>query len=64
MPAFHRHREMELNLVLSGHLDYLLGGRRVTVQAGRLTLLWAATPHRLMAAPADTRMFWLTLPLE
>ena len=64
MPAFHRHREVELNLVLSGQLEYLLGGRRVTVQAGRLALLWAAAPHRLMSAAGGTRMFWLTLPLE
>lgn len=64
MPAFHRHREVELNLVLSGQLEYLLGGRRVTVQAGRLALLWAAAPHRLMSAASGTWMFWLTLPLE
>ena len=40
MSTFHRHREIELNLVLRGSLTYLIGGRRLTVSAGQLALLW------------------------
>ncbi|UQN09735.1 cupin domain-containing protein [Deinococcus sp. QL22] len=63
MTAFHRHREIELNLVLRGSLTYLIGGRRLTVSAGQLALLWAAMPHRLMSSDPQTEVFWLTVPL-
>ncbi|THF71458.1 helix-turn-helix domain-containing protein [Deinococcus sp. Arct2-2] len=63
MATFHRHREIELNLVLRGSLTYLIGGRRLTVAAGQLALLWAAMPHRLMSSDHQTDVFWLTVPL-
>ncbi|MFB9993263.1 helix-turn-helix domain-containing protein [Deinococcus oregonensis] len=63
MAAFHRHREIEVNLVLRGSLTYLIGGRRLTVSAGQLALLWAAMPHRLIASNPHTDVFWLTIPL-
>lgn len=63
MSAFHRHREIELNLVLRGSLTYLIGGRRLTVAAGQLALLWAAMPHRLVTCGPQTDVFWLTVPL-
>jgi AraC-like DNA-binding protein len=63
MAAFHRHREIELNLVLRGSLTYLIGGRRLTVNAGQLALLWAAMPHRLMSSSPQAEVFWLTVPL-
>lgn len=37
MPRPDRHNELELNLLRSGRLTYLLRGRRVTVEPGRLT---------------------------
>ncbi len=63
MTTFHRHREIELNLVLRGSLTYLIGGRLLTVSAGQLALLWAAIPHRLMTSDPQTDVFWLTVPL-
>lgn len=63
MATFHRHREVELNLVLYGSLTYLIGGRPRLVSQGELALLWAALPHRLLASAAETEVFWLTVPL-
>jgi AraC-like DNA-binding protein len=63
MSTFHRHREIELNLVLRGSLTYLIGGRRLTVSAGQLALLWAAMPHCLISTDPQTDVFWLTVPL-
>lgn len=63
MSTFHRHREIELNLILHGSLTYLIGGRRLTVSAGQLALLWAAMPHCLISTDPQTDVFWLTVPL-
>ena len=62
MPRAHRHEDVEANFLPDGEAWYLLGGRRVRVPAGRLALLWAATPHRLTAVTA-TRVVWATIPL-
>ena len=37
MPRPDRHNEVEMNFLPSGTLTYLLGGTRITVEAGRLT---------------------------
>ena len=64
MPTFHRHHELELNLMLGGSVTYLMGGRRFTLQAGQLALLWAAMPHRVVATQDPARVVWLTVPLQ
>jgi AraC-like DNA-binding protein len=58
-----RHNEVELNLLECGTLTYLLGGRRVTVQAGRLALFWAAIPHQIIEVTDRHAYFVVTLPL-
>lgn len=63
----HRHDDVEINVVLSGRLDYLFGGSRLTVRAGRIAVFWAATPHRLLRTDDDhesTRGCWLHIPLS
>ena len=55
MPRPHRHDDLELNAVLSGRLEYLLGGERVVVEEGQIALFWAATPHRLIEQASDER---------
>lgn len=42
-----RHNEIELNLLTAGSLTYLLGGKRTTIEAGRLGIFWAAIYIRL-----------------
>lgn len=52
-----------MNLLPSGSLTYLLGGRRITVPAGRLTLFWAAIPHQILKWETRNPYYVATLPL-
>ncbi len=58
-----RHNEVELNFLESGWLTYLLGGRKVRVEANRLTAFWAAIPHQILEYGDETEYFVATLPL-
>jgi len=60
----HRHHEVELNYVEEGAITYLFGGIPVTVAAGRLTLFWAALPHRIARFESATTLCWVTVPLS
>jgi AraC-like DNA-binding protein len=63
MPRADRHNEIELNLLDQGELVYLMGGRRVTMSAGRLTAFWAAVPHQIVEYSSHTQYFVTTVPL-
>lgn len=63
MPRPDRHNEIELNLLESGSITYLLGGRKVVVQSGRLAVFWAAIPHQIIATTATREYHVATLPL-
>ena len=58
-----RHNEIELNLLRSGSLTYLFGGKRVTVSHGCLTAFWAAVPHQIVGFSDDPEYYVITLPL-
>jgi AraC-like DNA-binding protein len=58
-----RHNEVELNLLQTGSLTYVLGGRKVIVPAGRLTVFWAAVPHQIVDAQGAADYFVATIPL-
>lgn len=62
MPRPDRHNEIEINLLAKGSLTYLLGGRKETVEAGRLTAFWAAIPHQIIASDSG-RYLVGTVPL-
>lgn len=64
MPRPDRHNEIELNLLSAGSLTYLLGGHRITVEAGRLAIFWAAIPHQIVAAEGEAPYYVVTLPLS
>lgn len=64
MPRPDRHSEVEINLLTSGSLSYLLGGRRTTVVAERLAVFWAAIPHQIVAFEGESPYFVVTLPLS
>lgn len=64
MPRPDRHNEIEFNLLLSGSLTYLLGGRRTTIEAGTLGIFWAAIPHQIVEVDGDAPYFVVTLPLS
>lgn len=59
-----RHNEVEFNLLTAGSLTYLFGGRRTTVDAGRLAIFWAAIPHQIVAFDGQAPYFVVTLPLS
>jgi AraC-like DNA-binding protein len=63
MPRPDKHNEIELNFLKAGSLTYLLGGHRITVEAGRLAIFWAAIPHQIVAAEGKKPYFVVTLPL-
>ncbi|WP_338287062.1 helix-turn-helix domain-containing protein [Luteolibacter sp. LG18] len=63
MPRPDRHNEIEVNLLRTGSLTYLLGGRRITIRAGRLALFWAAVPHQILHWETTDPYHVATLPL-
>ncbi len=66
MPQFHRHDDLEINVVLDGQLEYLFGGERLVVARGQTALFWAAAPHRLIAPdpPLHGDVCWIHVPLR
>ena len=63
MPKPDRHNEIEINLLRSGSVTYLMGGSRTTIQSGRIALFWAAIPHQIVAWEGKEPYFVVTLPL-
>jgi AraC-like DNA-binding protein len=59
-----RHNEIEINLLRSGSLTYLLGGQRTTIRAGQFAVFWAAIPHQIVAVEGRQPYFVVTLPLS
>jgi AraC family transcriptional regulator, melibiose operon regulatory protein len=57
------HNEVELNFLGTGWLTYLLGGRKVRIEAGRLNAFWAAIPHQIIDYGNETDYFVATIPL-
>lgn len=64
MPRPDRHNEIELNLLTSGSITYLLGGRRTTIEAGTLGIFWAAIPHQIVEVDGNAPYFVVTLALS
>lgn len=60
----HQHNDIELNLVEAGWVEYLMGGRRIRLEAGRLALFWASVPHQLTRSEPDAAMMWVVFHLE
>lgn len=57
------HNEVELNFLQSGTVTYLLGGRKVVVTPGHLSVFWAAIPHQIIDFEGDPSYFVATIPL-
>ena len=64
MPQPDNHNEVEMNFLSAGSLTYLLGGRRVTIEAGRVAAFWAAIPHQIVAFEGFEPYHVVTLPLS
>ena len=63
MPRPDRHNEIEMNLLERGSVTYFLGGAKVTVEAGRMSLFWAAIPHQIINVGDETNYYVATVPL-
>lgn len=59
MRQSHRHRELEVNLVLTGRAAYLVGGRRVPLSAGSMIWLFPKQEHLLIDSTSDFTMWVL-----
>ncbi len=57
------HNEIEINFLTSGHLTYLLGGRKVRIEANPLAAFWAALPHQIIDFGTEQGYFVATIPL-
>jgi AraC family transcriptional regulator, melibiose operon regulatory protein len=64
MPESHWHDHVEINYLWSGHLTYLINGRRLSLGAGELAIFWAATPHQVVAVDAGEKISCAYLPLS
>ena len=58
------HHEIELNLMISGGVTYLLGGRKIRVEQGHLSAFWAAIPHQIIDFGKETDYYVATIPLS
>lgn len=63
MARFHRHHEIEVNLIERGGLTYLFGAVEATLAAGQLAVFWGVLPHRVAHVEPGTQFHWLTIPL-
>ncbi|GGJ27132.1 AraC family transcriptional regulator [Deinococcus roseus] len=59
----HRHSDIELNLVCSGALTYLMGGTMQVLREGDLAIFWAITPHRIVQLQPETTLGVVHIPL-
>ncbi len=59
-----RHNEIELNFVISEPVTFQIGGRRVVVPAGGITVFWAAIPHQLISPVGKDFYYVATVPLS
>ncbi|MEF2071626.1 helix-turn-helix domain-containing protein [Consotaella aegiceratis] len=63
MEAAHWHDHIEVNLLQSGEMTYLINGRTERVAAGNLVLFWAAIPHRAIEVTPHSALICSYLPL-
>lgn len=65
MTGAHSHDDIELNVVTSGAVEYLMGERRLRVEQGQAAVFWGSVPHRLLAPAGDpAEVCWVHVPLS
>lgn len=63
MPSPHWHDHIEVNYLLHGKMDYLLNGRRVTLQPKRLAVFWAAIHHQAIEVEPNQSLICAYIPI-
>jgi AraC-like DNA-binding protein len=56
------HNEIEVNFLYTGWVTYLLGGGKVRITSGRLSVFWAAIPHQIIDFGNETDYWVATIP--
>lgn len=56
------HNEIEMNILNKGWVTYLLGGRKVQIEAGQLGVFWAAIPHQILDFSPGMSYYVVTIP--
>jgi len=64
MPSPHTHSQIEINLVLQGHMVYRFEGRLIRVEAGQLVVFWGTIPHQTVQMGPVTRFVCLYVPVS
>ena len=64
MPRPDHHSEIELNFLKSGSITYMLSGKKTVIEAGKLSVFWAANPHQIIDYASNTVFFVATIPLQ
>jgi AraC family transcriptional regulator, melibiose operon regulatory protein len=65
MPAPHTHSQVEINLIVEGHMDYMFdNGAPLRAEAGRLLFFWGAKPHQVVGKASLTRFVCLYMPVS
>jgi AraC-like DNA-binding protein len=60
---YHHHTSVEINFLDGVDMSYSFSGRPVAVPPGRLTLFWAAAPHRVIEVAGQGRITNIYLAL-
>jgi AraC family transcriptional regulator, melibiose operon regulatory protein len=58
------HDELELNFAERGTITYFLGGQRIVVQPGKLTMFWASIPHQVIGFDGVDFYYVITIPFS
>lgn len=58
------HNEVVVNFLRKGSVTYLLGGEKITVKAGRISLFWGAIPHQIIDFCSEASYLVATIPLQ
>ena len=62
LPTFHRHNEIELNLLVSGRMSYTIAGQTLRIPPRRLCVFWGGFSHR-MAQWEKGEIWAMSIPL-
>lgn len=59
-----QHDDIELNMVYTGSITYLIGGRKVRMDAGQVYVFWAGRPHQIVEFAHGSAYFVARAPLS
>ena len=64
MPRPDYHNEIAIVLLREGFVTYMLGGKKVTVEARKIALFWGAIPHQIIDYSHSEPYLLATVPLH